>query len=575
MARQAGAGRTLVAMTHDPALVAAIQELAAAGLPCHIAQDLRALADLLMEQEAAVALLDAQALGVPADAAVDAVKNQFPEVRLMVAGHAAEQNMLAGRIADQKVFRFVHKPASAQRLRLFVDAAAQSGERQAAQGAPSLQVPGAGSTQPPGGSNSMLPILAGVAGVVAVAIGGWMLMRKEEAPATAPVAQAQPAQTSPELVAALQRAASAFSANRFVAADGSSAAELYREALRISPGHADATRGFDAAIERALGGAEQALLAGQLEQARVTAELLRLIVPDNARLAFLYTQIERELARLNADATQRQAFEARQAQIRGAVAQVEQRIARGALLEPADDSAVARFRDAQAIGGGDPMVRGARDALVAALLTAADRELRADRVVPARQLVEAAGTVNSSAPGLDFVRKRIDEAMIQKAAVSLAAPVVAPPVAPAANPVLPASPPGNAPAAAPAATSNAAPANTAPANVAARAPATATPPAQDSVVSATTLRAVRSVAPDYPQQALQNLVSGWVEMEFTVTPEGHVRDVTVIESEPGRTFDSAAVAAIRRYRYEPVMRDGVAVEQRARLRMRFTAQDDR
>ena len=94
-------------------------------------------------------------------------------------------------------------------------------------------------------------------------------------------------------------------------------------------------------------------------------------------------------------------------------------------------------------------------------------------------------------------------------------------------------------------------------------------------MSATTLRALRRVNPDFPQQALQNLVSGWVEMEFTVAEDGSVRDVVVIESEPGRTFDNAAMSAMRRYRYEPVQRDGVPVEQRARLRMRFTAQDDR
>src|SRR5690606_33907135 len=103
---------------------------------------------------------------------------------------------------------------------------------------------------------------------------------------------------------------------------------------------------------------------------------------------------------------------------------VEQRIARGALVEPAADSAVERFRAAQVIGGGDPMVRTARDQLVAALLTAADRELQADRPGDARTLVEAAGTVNSSAPGLDFVRKRIDEALIQKAALSTAPAVI-------------------------------------------------------------------------------------------------------------------------------------------------------
>src|SRR5690606_37212839 len=174
----------------DPALITALQELVTDETPIQIVEDLRGLADQLMQHDAAVAILDAQSLGVPADAAVDAVKNQFPEVRLMVAGHAAEQNMLASRIADQKVFRFVHKPASAQRLKLFIEAAAQAGERPGMAAAQPLQAHAGGAAPPPAGSTSMLPILAGVAGVVVVAIGGWLLMRKDEPPAAAaPAAQ--------------------------------------------------------------------------------------------------------------------------------------------------------------------------------------------------------------------------------------------------------------------------------------------------------------------------------------------------------------------------------------------------
>lgn len=561
-ARQAGTGRNLIALTHDPALAAAVQELAAGGIPVEIVEDLRGLADHLMQDDTAVALLDAQALGVPADAAVDAIKNQFPEVRLLVAGHAAEQNMLASRIASQKVFRFVHKPASTQRLRLFVDAAtSQLAERQA--GPAPLPSAGASGATPPQGSSSMLPILAGVAGVVVLAVGGWLMMRKEEAPAApAPpvVAESAPQETSPEVTALLQRAAEALAAGRLVGADGSSAAELYREALRLDAGNASAKEGFDSAIDRALTGAERSLLNGRLEEARVTAEMVRLIVPDNSRLAFLYTQIERELARISADASQRQALEARQAQIRAAVAAVEDRIAQGALIDPPTDNAVTRFREAQNIGGGDPMVRTARDAVVAALLTAADRELSADRPTAARRFVEAAGTVNSSAPGLDFARRRIDEALIQQAALSTA--VVSIPVPP------PAAPPAAAPATAPA---PAASAGDAPASGSAAAPK----PAESGPVSASTLRVVRRVAPEYPQFALDSGVSGWVEMEFSVAKDGSVRDVKVIESEPGRTFDAAAVAAMRRYRYEPVIRDGEPVEVRARLRMRFTPQEGR
>src|SRR5690606_6042564 len=129
-----------------------------------------------------------------------------------------------------------------------------------------------------------------------------------------------------------------------------------------------------------------------------------------------------------------------------------------------------------------------------------------------------------------------------------------------------AAPPAAAPATAPA---PAASAGDAPASGSAAAPK----PAESGPVSASTLRVVRRVAPEYPQFALDSGVSGWVEMEFSVAKDGSVRDVKVIESEPGRTFEAAAVAAMRRYRYEPVIRDGEPVEVSARLRMRFTPQE--
>jgi protein TonB len=93
------------------------------------------------------------------------------------------------------------------------------------------------------------------------------------------------------------------------------------------------------------------------------------------------------------------------------------------------------------------------------------------------------------------------------------------------------------------------------------------------VVSALTLRVLRRQDPVYPPVALAQLTSGWVEMEFTVAKDGTVQDVVVVASEPRRTFDSAAMAAMKRYRFGPVLRDGQPVEQRATMRMRFTAQD--
>lgn len=569
----AGSGRHLIALTRDASLAQALQGLSAGGLTIHLVEDLRRLADELMQHATAVALLDAQALGVPADAAVDAIKSQFPEVRLMVAGLASEQKLLASRISRQTVFRFVHKPASPERLKLFLDAASQQpvASRPGASASLPLAAAAGGATRPPSGAMQPMWIALAATALVLLGLLGWWLLR-EDASSTMVAASVEPAPRTDagELTAMLARADVAFSAGKFVAADGSSAAEMYREATRLDATSTAATDGFERAIEQALAGAEQALLDGQLDAARATAELLRLIVPENSRLDFLHTQIERELARLNADATQRRALESRRAEIQAAVQVVEQRIASGALLDPLTDNAVSRFREAQAIGGGDPLVRGSRDALVAALLTAADAQLGEGSLAGARRLVDAAGTVNSSAPGLDIMRRRVDEAAQRQAAANSARsaaavttppPAVASGIAPAADP-----PPG-------ASESPQQPASTQPAIPGPPATNSAPAAAGDGIVQASTLRVRRRAAPEYPQAALQSLVSGWVEMEFVIEKDGSVRDVVVSASEPSRLFDAAAVSAMKRYRFEPVLRDGEPVEQRARLRMSFKAED--
>jgi periplasmic protein TonB len=40
-------------------------------------------------------------------------------------------------------------------------------------------------------------------------------------------------------------------------------------------------------------------------------------------------------------------------------------------------------------------------------------------------------------------------------------------------------------------------------------------------------------------------------------------------AEPQRLFDQAAIDAVKRWRFEPIMRDGKAVAQRAAIRIRF------
>jgi hypothetical protein len=173
-ADRGAAHRKLIALTRDATLAKALQELAD-ETSIHVVADLRQFTDELLQHAGSIALLDAAALDAPLEAAVDAITTQFPELRLMVAGQAPEQNLLATRIASETVFRFVHKPASPQRVKLFLEAAARSGERRrvAAASAPSIDL-ATGSSVPPGGAGSRGLLIAAAAVVVLAAGAAWV-----------------------------------------------------------------------------------------------------------------------------------------------------------------------------------------------------------------------------------------------------------------------------------------------------------------------------------------------------------------------------------------------------------------
>jgi protein TonB len=69
------------------------------------------------------------------------------------------------------------------------------------------------------------------------------------------------------------------------------------------------------------------------------------------------------------------------------------------------------------------------------------------------------------------------------------------------------------------------------------------------------------VDPDYPPRARENGIEGWVQVRFTVTAAGTVRDALVVASQPARVFDGAALEAVARWRYNPRVDGGVAVER--------------
>lgn len=78
------------------------------------------------------------------------------------------------------------------------------------------------------------------------------------------------------------------------------------------------------------------------------------------------------------------------------------------------------------------------------------------------------------------------------------------------------------------------------------------------------------VNPQYPSRALSRGIEGWVEVEFTITAAGTVKDPVVVDAEPRGLFDRAALRAIRKWKYNPKIEQGVPVERPGvRVRLRF------
>ena len=71
---------------------------------------------------------------------------------------------------------------------------------------------------------------------------------------------------------------------------------------------------------------------------------------------------------------------------------------------------------------------------------------------------------------------------------------------------------------------------------------------------------VRST-PDYPPRALSRGLEGWVQVQFTITAIGSVKDAVVVNAEPKDVFNDAALKAIARWRYNPKVENGIAVER--------------
>lgn len=77
--------------------------------------------------------------------------------------------------------------------------------------------------------------------------------------------------------------------------------------------------------------------------------------------------------------------------------------------------------------------------------------------------------------------------------------------------------------------------------------------------------------PIYPREALRRGIGGTVRVQATVSPDGSVERMDVAESSGNRFLDRAAMEAVRRWRFQPAMRNGQPVSATVTIPVEFNA----
>jgi TonB family protein len=673
-----GAGIGLAVLSQDDSLLDTLEEVVTSDHAITMCTAESELAEAVISGRCGVALIDAETVPGSIAELTGRLRQQFLDLVLVVAGGTEHQGQLAAQITSGDVYRFLHKPVSAQRVRLFVEAALRrhdeehassrrlggpggvgAGPGAAGAGAGGSAARGFAPSDPPARGKAPLPVAALAAvGALVLAGGVWFATRDStpapSAGAAAPVAGAAgtgaPAARENPLdaptQALLEQADKAYARGELVGPAGRSAADLYRQVLQKVPGQPQATAGLDKVVNALLGLAEKAILEGKLDDAARNIESAKALQPDNVRIAFLSTQLgkERERALLtrarqaaasgdlgralavldssgegngaNAGlvAEARRSLEAQQvnSRVRELLRLANERLRSGALTEPASDNARFYLESARALAPREPGLARLSDQITARAMSEARAAVARGDTAAANRWIRSAGDLGVPAAELEPLRNQLNSAQTNTRAAEvgrLAALVsqrigqgrLLEPANDSArgyfDALVAAEPNG------PTVASLRAPLGRAMLGQAREAigrgdfaaaqrwigeaeqvgsPAAEVAPVnadlvaardrlqqRNQVVGAGGLKRIRTVEPTYPREAKAQNVTGWVDLEFTVAPDGSVADIKVNGSQPAAVFDVAAVEAISKWRFEPVRRDGAAIEQRARLRMRF------
>lgn len=536
----------LVVLTGDESFLQTLREAVGASRRLWHVPSADKVSDLLVAGGVGILVLDAQVLQEAAHLFIKEIKRQFPDLVVLVAGSRDAETALARLISDGSVYRFIHKPLSPGRARLFAEAAVKKYDEQRKR---SGGRPMAAITARP---NRSLLIGAGCAALCV--IFGVSALLHHGAPDKKAARQTVDLPAAAAEAPLLARAAQALAANRLTAPSGDNALELYQLAMARNPADVDARAGLAEVHERLLARAENALLEERLDDAAVAIDTASEAGVDSARIAFLSAQLAKArqphkgpspvdshpaqvparsaaapaapaapaAAAAPATATAPAASVTQAAPAPAAIAApadagasnrllqlTQERLQQDRLIEPADDSAQHYLSALRSVDPENSGLPALTQDLGARIVAKAERALTLKQYDAARSWLQETSAIGYSSPDAAAALSALEKALAER----------------------------NAPA---------------------------------TVVNASELTLVKSAQTVYPRRAEQAGIEGWVELEFTVAETGEVKDIAVTAAKPPGVFDQAAIGALSKWRYKPVLRDAKLVAQRARIRIRFT-----
>lgn len=297
--------RSLVALTNDEELLEALESVLANERRLRVVDLETELASALRDPRVGVALIDADKLQSPLAEFTHRLRIEYPGVVLVVAGGPDEQAVIANQVASGEIYRFLHKPVSEQRVKLFIEAALRH-QSAGTQREPAA-VGGAAAAVTPLVRSTRLPaaIAVGAAAILlTVIMGAWELFHTAPAvDAGGPRAPAGSRAPALPRDARLAKANAALARGELVTPVGASAAELFAAILRDAPDDPDAREGLGKVIDQLCSLAEREVAAGRLEEATRYLESARRLDANQVRVAFLTTEIAKERERATASAS--------------------------------------------------------------------------------------------------------------------------------------------------------------------------------------------------------------------------------------------------------------------------------